>query len=117
MRGTFIPSVGENEFEALNDDGVDATWSEPTRLGSASIVMDLIPSEPSLYDDDDDDDDGIFEITSEHPRLGLIGIGTTPGEQIKKMADDHFGRDAFHDEGVGTTPGEQIKKMADGLFE
>jgi hypothetical protein len=116
--------------------GLHATWSEPPGLG-------LIPSGPRLYDDDDDgifeisseppglgyalivldlvDKDGIDETLSEPPGRGTClmsssiddGIGTDPGEQIKKMADDLFERDAFHDEGIGTTPGEQIKKMPD----
>jgi len=73
------------------------------------IVLDLV------------DKDGIDETLSEPPGRGTClmsssiddGIGTDPGEQIKKMADDLFERDAFHDEGIGTTPGEQIKKMSE----
>ena len=56
--------LGKAEFEEpLDDDRVDATWSEPPGLG-------LIPSKPRLSTStvlDFDDDDGTFKIPSEPP--------------------------------------------------
>jgi hypothetical protein len=53
-------------------------------IPSAVVTADSIPSEPP---------DG-------------LGSGLSPS------ADDLFERDAFHDKGIGTTPGEQIKKIS-----
>ena len=101
--------LGENESEALDDDGVDVTWSEPPGLGSIpyeTIVikawsespgLGLIPSEPRLSTStvlDFDNDDGTFEIPSEPPGLHATWsepprLGLIPSEPCLYDDDDN----------------------------
>jgi hypothetical protein len=85
-----IPNEPPDGFEH-DDYGIT-----PVSIPSFAAAADLIPSEPP---------DG----------LGFAGLSSS--------ADDPFERDAFHDNGIGTTPGEQFKKisrfpaLADERFE
>jgi hypothetical protein len=100
-----------------DDDGVDATWSEPPGLSSIPdepIVIDtrseppglgLIPSEPrlsTLIVLDIHDDDGIFEIPSEPPILSSASI-------VMDINDDD-GVDAIWNKppGLSSIPDESI---------
>ena len=67
-----------------------------------AILLDTAPVSTSIDNDviDIDEDDGIDVIPSEQA-----------DDPIRLFASDPPGGDTFHDIGIGTTPGEQFKKV------
>jgi hypothetical protein len=73
-----------------------------------------IPSEPP--DGFEHDDRGIAPVSIPSCAAAADSIPSEPpdglGSGLSSSADDLFERDAFHDNGIGTTPGEQFKKIS-----
>jgi hypothetical protein len=62
------------------------------------------------------DDHGITPVSIPSDAAAADSIPSEPpdglGSGLSSSAGDLFERDAFHDNGIGTTPGEQLKKIS-----